>query len=89
MAAIRPQQGIQHAVHSLSRIEDMTLCPAKRGKTENRELGLQLTDILTAQRKIVGKISGAAAMRLVQGQWALQEGRLEFQHVRGKRDQLF
>jgi hypothetical protein len=48
-----------------------------------------MTDIVTTQRKIVGKILGAAAMRLVQGQWPLQERRLEFQHVRGKRGQLF
>ena len=58
-------------MHSLDRIEDVALRATERGETEKGKLGLQLTDIMTAERKIVGKISGTPAMGFMKGQGRL------------------
>ena len=53
------------------------------------KLGLQLTDIMPAQRKIVGEISRTAAMRFMNGQGApLSYGSLGLEHVRVKQGQF-
>ncbi len=52
------------------------------------KLGLQLTDIMPAQRKIVGEISRTAAMRFMQGQRAFEQGSFGLEHVRVKQGQF-
>jgi hypothetical protein len=49
-------------MNSLDRIEHMAFRPAQRRKTQQRKLGLEFTDVVPTQGKIVSKVSGAAAM---------------------------
>ena len=86
--AVGAQQGIQHAVYGLHRTEDVTLGTAERGKTEKSKLGLELTDIMPAQGKIVGKIPGAAAMRFMHRQRPLEKRLFQLEHIRAKQGQL-
>jgi hypothetical protein len=50
---------------------------------------LQLTDVMSPQRKIVGKISRTAAMRFMKDQGAFEQGCFQPEHVRAKRGQLY
>jgi hypothetical protein len=86
--AVGAQQGIQHSVHGLDGIEDVALRAAERGETKNGELRLQLPDIMTAQRKIVGKIPGAAAVGFMKSQGAFEQRSFQFEHIGAKRGQF-
>ncbi len=63
--AVGTQQGIQHAMHGLDRVEDVTFRAPERGEPKQGKLGLQFANIVPAQRKIVGKISRAAPVRFM------------------------
>ena len=57
-------------------------------ETEQGKLRLQLTDVMPAQREIVGEISRTAAMRLMYGQSAFEHGSLGPEHIRIKQGQF-
>jgi hypothetical protein len=78
------QQDVQDAMNSLNGVEDVAFGAAKGRETEEGKVGLELADVVTAQGKIVGKISGTAAMGVMKGQRALEKRRFEFEHVRAK-----
>jgi len=71
-------------MNALDGVEDVAFGAAQGRKAKQGQVGLQLPDIMAAKSKIVGEISSAAAMRVVEGQRALEEGTLEFEHVRTK-----
>ena len=84
----RSQQSIQYVVHGLHRGQDVTFRAPERRETEQGKLRLQLTDIVPAQREIMGEISRTAAMRFMNGQSALEQGSLGREHVRVKQGQF-
>ena len=75
-------------MHGLHRGQDMTFRAAQRREAEQRKLRLQLTDVMPAQREIVGEISRTAAMRVMHGQSAFEHGSLGREHVRVKQGQF-
>jgi hypothetical protein len=75
-------------MHGLKSIEDMCLRPPQRRKAQTRELRLQLANIVPAERHVVSQISGAGAIGLMKRERALQERRLELDHIAAERGDL-
>ena len=72
-------------MHRLHRGQDVALRPPQRRESEQRQLRLQLPDIVPAQRQVMRQIPRAAAMRVIHGQSAFEQGSFGREHVRVKR----
>ena len=79
---------IQYVVHGLHRGQGVTFRAARATKVRESKLRLQLSDVVPAQRKIMGEISRTAAMSVMHGQSAFEHGNLGREHVRVKQGHL-
>ena len=86
--SIRAEQSSKDMMHGLKSIEDVALRAPERGEAQTRETRLQLADIAPAERQVVSEISGAGAIRFVKSERALQERRLELDHVVAERGEF-
>lgn len=61
-------------MHGSKGVQDVAFRPAQRRKAQARELRLQLTDIVPAERHVVSEIPGAGKIVFMKRRRTLQQG---------------